>query len=245
MGFFGWHHILYIVLSTVATIVGLVLIKKYCKTEKAKRITYLSISISLLLLILANRISVTIINPLGWRNMIPSSICIIVSTIIALAVIFIRNKNHPIFHGIILMVILGSILTVAVPAAVTPGDPNYTGTVFEVRSIFSLIYHSVSLFLAILLIVMLDHKPDWRKLWMLAIGYLVIIAWALFCVQVAGIPNAAGIERPLLEGTPFYWWAVGLMYLGIVLSILVPIELIGNYIRKRRSKQDLVVKNEA
>ena len=159
MGLFGWQHLLYLGIVIPLTIVGIFLVKRYCRSEKSKRIVYWSTAIAILLFITITRVATTFINPLGWRNLVPSSICLISHTVLALAVLFLRNKNHGIFHGIVYIVILGATIVTFAPGALMVGDPNYTGTIFEVRAFFSLLYHSIGLFLAILLIVMGEFKP--------------------------------------------------------------------------------------
>ena len=221
---------LYIGVSFALIAAALVLVKLFVKSQRTKNIIYWVTAGVLFALIWANRISTMILQtvpePLGWRNLIPSSFCHLTSLLLMIGVVFLRNKNHWFFHSFLFVSILGAILTAMVPAALVAGDPNYAGgNVFELRSIFSQLYHTVTLFLALMLIVMGDFKPDFKKLWILGLGYAVMVMYFLFVIQVVGIPNAAGLEYPLLAGSIFYWWAVAGLYTLILLSILVPVQV--------------------
>ena len=91
---FGKEHIIYLIVSTVIGAAGLLLIKRYAKTEKVRTIALKSIAFLLLVSILANRLSqVFRYDQVRWYCIIPDSFCGMTSLVIALAVLFGKRNN--------------------------------------------------------------------------------------------------------------------------------------------------------
>jgi len=238
MGVFGWQHMTYLVLTLVLTIVALVLVKVFCKNPSSVKIIYWVSSGLVLVFILVTRLSTSIILS-DYKNLIPSSFCIIACSIMAVGVIFLTNKNHAVFHCVVYIAVLGSVLTIFQPGFFRSYNPNYSSTIFEVRAITGLLYHSFALFLGLLLIVTGDMQPDWRRLWILVLGYGMFIMWAVMCIQMFGIPNAMEIERPILDGTVLYWWVIGLSYFGFLFVVLGGFSLVKWLLTRRKLGRSL------
>jgi len=223
-GLYGGWHIIVLALSAVIIIVGSILIKKNCKTDKSKKIVYRSIAGALLTFLLACRIADAIIKKNAFE-VLPYSQCCLTAFLLVFCTFFVKNKNHPIFHCIVYIGLISFTLNQFYPGFFAEDSIHHTPTIFEWRAFPSMVYHSIGLFLCILLIVMGDFKPDWKKLWILALGFCGYVAWGLFIKSVttlAGAPikDVMFLDEPLLADTIFYWWFVAILYVALLFAIL-------------------------
>ena len=110
---FGIEHILYIVITTVVAVVGLLLAKKYAKSEKAQTLVLKGIAAALFAAIMANRLSqVFRYDTVRWYCIIPDSFCGMTSLVLSLAVLL-GKKDNDVLHFVWLLGIFGGISTVS------------------------------------------------------------------------------------------------------------------------------------
>jgi uncharacterized membrane protein YwaF len=235
-GLYGGWHILYLVFSFGLTVAGLVLIKKFVKSDRAIRITLLSTACTLLFLICLGRVSDTMIKG-DWREMLPYTFCPIACWILAFCVLWMKNRNHLVFHCFVYIAILGMLATLFAPGFFNENSAHHSPTIWDLQAMSSMLYHSCGLFLCLLLIVMREFKPDWRKLWILALGYCACIAWGVFLIDFVGMAdqNPMYILTAIIDGTPLYWWVIALIYISVVFTVTFVTEFTIKKIRSRKN----------
>jgi len=206
---FELSHILYIVISLVLTVVGLVLIKKYCKTKKAMKIAIMVCAVVLLCVFIWNRLSLAIIEKDALKLM-PYSYCSATTLLLTVFVLALKDRNRGVFHCVWYLAIIGPILTLIYPAFIIGIDTS----IFATRTFSGLLHHSISLFLAVLLLISGEFKPNWRKLWCLGLGMCAYVAFGLFQIRALGFADSMEINRSFVEGTFLWWYVVGPMVLA-------------------------------
>lgn len=128
---FGIEHFLYIGITTFLSVFGLLLAKKYAKTEKSKTIIIKALASALFIAILLNRLSqVFRYGLVRWEQIIPDSYCGMTSLVLSLAVLF-GKKDNCVLHFTWILGIFGGISTVIYPAFIGQGP-----TVFYLPTIW-------------------------------------------------------------------------------------------------------------
>ena len=212
MNLYDLQHILYIVITAILTVVGLILIKKFCKSQK---LAILIAAAALLVVFIWNRLSLAIVEKDALK-LLPYSFCSLTSLLLSVLTLSMKNRNHPVFHCVLYLAILGPILTFIYPAFVIGIDAS----IFGMRTISGMLHHSLALFLAILLLMFGEFKPDWRKWWCLTLGLCVYATFGFFEIRALGFSNAMDLNAPFIPGTFFWWYVVGPMVaIGIPLIV--------------------------
>ena len=221
---FGMSHILFLLISTALIVIGLMIIKKYVKTEGLKNIIFISTASVLLVLIILNRISVTFADPTGvyYTDLVPMTICGLTSLLFAIfTLVLIKKQNHPVFHFLVYVAIVGGILNNVYP--------DYIGqapSIFHSRTITGLLHHTVSMFLGLLFIVNGEFKPAFKKSHWLPIGLFCYTILGFFFVQAfAPRPrNSMNIMQPILPG--LYWYILYAIVLVVHFLVFYAFEVI-------------------
>ena len=204
---FGFAHIIYAIISVVLIVVAIVLIKKFCLSKRSQDIAiYISASV-LLGLIIFNRISIAVVAE-DIVHLLPESYCAMTSLLLAIAVLAVSNRNHPVFHFLVYMAFVGGFLTTAYPDFISQAD-----SIWHSRTISGLLHHSVSLYLAILLVVLGRFKPTIKLWYAMVFGFAVYKMVGLFFYQALGIETAMNIFVPLMPW--LYWWTLSLMFIVV------------------------------
>jgi len=236
---FELSHILYLVLLVPAMIVGLILIKKYCKTKKSVNIALAITAGTLFLIIILNRIGLAVwgdkYNSPDIRLMLPFSYCSFTSYFLPIFVFALwKNRNHAVFHFLVYTAFLGGLAATIMPAQILnmPGDKN----IFGLRTLTGLLHHTLGMFLALVLIVTNEFKPDWRKTWIWFLGCCVMITFGMFQIQALGMENSMEMNKPFIDGSKFFtwYWAGPLIGGGFVMSVALFCEYFPKWIAKRR-----------
>ena len=225
---FGMSHILFLLISTASMVVGLIVIKKYVKTKQVQNIILISTASVLLLAIILNRISVTFADPTGvkYSDLVPMTICGATSLLFAICtLVFIKKQNHPVFHFLVYIAIVGGILNNVYPDYISQAP-----SIFHSRTITGLLHHTVSMFLGLLLIMNGEFKPSFKNSHWLPLGLFFYTSLGLFYVQAFSPRprNSMNIMQPILPG--LYWYI--LYAIAIVLHFLVLFAF--DAIKKRR-----------
>lgn len=217
---FGIEHIIYMVISFGLMIAGLIVIKKFCKTEKSKTLTIKISGLVLLLVILLNRYACT----LCWENepFLPSSICGLASLVFAIMII-VCKKDSTALHFIIYTALLGGLISTVYPTYIGQGP-----TIFYFPTITSLLHHTIDIFCAILLFETGYVSPNIKKWYAWPLGYCTFVVYGLFMIKYMGKADAMSINSPLISGTILNWFYMGLIFLALYTVFLIIFDLIKN-----------------
>jgi hypothetical protein len=220
---YGIEHILYIIISTLVCGGGLVLLKKYAKSEKAQTITLKSIATLLFISIMANRVSqVFRYGQVRWYCIIPDSFCGMSSLVLSLAVLF-GKKDNAVLHFVWLVALFGGISTVFYPTFVSQ-DASF----FYIPTISGLLHHTFSAVMVVALLMFKQINVTYKKWLAVVLGFTCYITVGAFLMSVFNMSDAYHIVEPLLPNTPLTVWVMAPIYLishGIIFLI---IELVKN-----------------
>ncbi len=203
---YGIEHILYLLVVFSLYAIGFVLIKKYIKTDKQIRLLIKGLGLLLFISIIWNRISVSILRD-GWAFFIPSTFCGFSSLALSIGTMFLK-KDHPFFHSVAYVGLLGGLLTTFYPDFIGQSD-----SIFYPMTISGLWHHSVMVFLVIVMIQVKFIVPSKVKWIYLPIGLSFYMTFGLFQITVLGYTDAMYIYHPILEGTPLNWFVLGMIFL--------------------------------
>lgn len=229
---FGWQHIVYLVIFVVLSAVSIILIKKYCKTERALIISIKSTAALLLAFIIWNRICIVISNE-DWFMLLPNTFCGITSFAFAVcALAFVRD--NPTLHCLIYCGFVGGLITMIYPDFISQNQ-----SFFYPNTISGLLHHSVSLYLSVLMLITGWVKPALNKWKYFPIGMAFMMVYGVLLLSISGRMTDDGydamyIKHPLLEGTPLTWYVVGALMLILHIAFLLCWTYIPKFIEKRR-----------
>lgn len=205
---FGVEHIVYIFVSAAIGAAGLLLMKKFAKTQKTQTIVLKSIAFLLLAAILANRLSqVFRYGQVRWYCIIPDSFCGMTSLVLALAVLF-GKRDNAVLHFVWLLGLFGGISTVVYPTFV-----SQNASFFYIPTISGLLHHSFSAIMVIALLLLGQIHITYKKWWCVIFGFTCYLTVGAFLMSVFDMSDAFHIVEPLLSDTPLTTWVMAPMYL--------------------------------
>ena len=217
---FGIEHIIYMIITFAVMIAGLILIGKFCKSDKSKLLTVKISGIVLLITILINRYACTVYWP--GCNYLPASLCGTLSLIFGIFLIVAR-KDSKLLHSIVYAALLAGLFSTIYPTYIGQGS-----TIFCFPTITSLLHHSMDIFCAILLFVTGWVKPNIKKWASWLFLYFGLICYGLFMIKYMGESNAMSINAPLLAGTNLDWLHLGLYFTIVYTVFLIVYDVIKN-----------------
>ena len=224
---FGKEHIIYLIVSTVIGAAGLLLIKRYAKTEKVRTIALKSIAFLLLVSILANRLSqVFRYDQVRWYCIIPDSFCGMTSLVIALAVLF-GKRNNPVLHFSWLLGLFGGISTVIYPTFVSQHH-----SIFYLPTSSGLLHHSFSAILVVALLMLRWIDITYKKWYCVVLGFTCYLTVGAFLMSVFDVSDAFHIVEPLLENTKLTVWVMAPIYISAHALIFAVAELLRHHKHK-------------
>ena len=217
---YGVEHILYIVITTALAVAGLLLAKKYAKTEKAQSIFIKSLGALLLVSIVANRLSLATIMYNNWVFILPESFCGTTSLVLSLAMIF-GKKDNPIYHFCWLVALFGALATAVYPEFIDQ-NPSF----FYIPTITGMLHHSVS-GMAVIALFMFNQITLSYKRWKdIVFGFTSYIAYGAFLIFVIGRGDAFSMINPVVPNTPLTVWFMAPIYIVADIIILSIIEIV-------------------
>lgn len=238
-GVWGTAHIIYFAVTIVLLVGSLFLIKRYVKNERTIKLIVKITAACLLALFITNRIGYMVryiyIEPregYTWMSVLPETFCSVTSLIFSIAVLCFR-KNNCLIHGSICMALVGAIETTFYP------DFLNTQGLWEVGTITSLFYHTVMLFLVLLIIITNYVRLTIKKWYIQPIVFMMMICYGLFYWQVLlGGKNfdcILGINIPIIASQPILtsWWMFGIGYL---LFEIIFLALYDRFVNKKTFK---------
>jgi len=189
-GVFSLGHVIWFVISNAIGITALVLVKKYCKTERSQNIAMWTLAGALLVSVIGHRFAFAFIG--GARGggsaayLIPNTFCAMTSFLFAIAVLTIRNKNNGVFHCLMYLSFIGTLIVNIYPDFI--GDDGW-----GVLTIFSLFHHTLSFYLCLMIFVLGKWRPDIRKWYAVWLGFAVYMTFGYILMEVFGVSDAFGI----------------------------------------------------
>ncbi len=218
---FGVEHILYIVMTTILAIVGLLFAKKYATSEKAQTLVLKGIAVCLFIAIMANRLSqVFRYDNVRWYCIIPDSFCGLTSLLLSLAVLF-GKKNNNALHFLWALGLFGGVSTV-IYATFLDQDISF----FYIPTISGLLHHSFSATLVVALLMFKQIDITYKKWYCTFFGFTSYLTLGAFLMHTFDMSDAFHIAEPLLPGTPLTAWVMAPIYAVIYGLILLIVELV-------------------
>ena len=218
---FGIEHILYIVITTVVAVVGLLLAKKYATSEKAQTLVVKGIAAALFVAIMANRLSqVFRYDTVRWYCIIPDSFCGMTSLVLSLAVLL-GKKDNVALHFVWLLGIFGGVSTV-IYATFLDQDISF----FYLPTISGLLHHSLSAITVVALFLFKQIRITYKKWYCTLFGFTCYLTVGAFLMHTFGMSDAFHIAEPLLPGTPLTAWVMAPMYAAAYAAILFIVEIV-------------------
>lgn len=212
---FGAVHLIYLAITVPLSVFGLLLARKYAKTEKAQRIVLKCLGGLLLIWILINRLSqVYRYSDVRWEQIIPDSFCGMTSLVLALSVLL-GKKDNCAYHFTWFLGLVGGLITVFNPTFLSQGP-----TVFYLPTISGLLHHSVSLVVVGALLLFDQIQITYKKWYCTFFGFTAYLTVGAFQMSVFGFADSFHIVEPILSGTPLTAWVMAPFYAvgyGIVL----------------------------
>ena len=227
---FGIEHFLYIGITSTLAIAGLLLAKKYAKSDRSKTIVMKSLAFALLVAVVMNRLSqVFRYDMVRWEQIIPDSYCGMTSLVLALAVLFGKKDNNAL-HFVWLLGLFGGVSTVVYPSFIGQGP-----TVFYLPTISGLLHHSLCA-TVVIAIFMFDWMHITYKKWYCTLfGFTSYLTVGAFLIGCLGISDAFHIYTPLLDNTSLTTWVMAPIYIVCYAIILLIIEIV----RKKCYKKEV------
>ena len=240
-GVYGIGHIVYLIISILLMVLGIIIIKLVKKEDIYFRIIKIS-GIILLILILINRISVTYYDVViskregySWLNIIPNTFCGLSSLILSLAIIF-GKKDNVVLHFISYLGIIGGIITMFYP------DFLESQNFFDLRSVSGLLHHTIMVWLVIICMLTKYIVPTMKKWSIFPIGLSMVMTFGLFEKDCLHFTKAMQIGEPLLKSAPIFtsWYVIGILILILHFLYLMRLVLVYLLIQPESRKKPLL-----
>ena len=215
---FGTVHLIYLAITVPLSVIGLILAKKFAKTEKSQSIILKSLGALLLIWITINRLSqVYRYSDVRWEQIIPDSFCGMTSLVLALAVLF-GKKDNGAYHFTWFLGLVGGLITVLNPTFLSQGP-----SVFYLPTISGLLHHSVALVVVGALLIFNEIQITHKKWYCTFFGFTAYLTVGAFQMSVLGFEDSFHIVEPILSGTPLTAWVMAPLYgagYGLVLLVI-------------------------
>ncbi len=218
---FGTVHLIYLAITVPLSVIGLLLAKKFAKTEKAQSIVLKSLAGLLLIWIMINRLSqVYRYSDVRWEQIIPDSFCGMTSLVLALSVLL-GKKDNCVYHFTWFLGLVGALITVGNPVFLNQGP-----SVFYLPTISGLLHHSLALVVVGALLLFKQIHITYKKWYCTFFGFTAYLTVGAFQMSVFGFGDSFHIAEPILSGTPLTAWVMAPLYAVGYGIVLLMIELI-------------------
>lgn len=194
---FGTVHLIYLAITVPLSIIGLLLAKRYAKTEKAQSVVLKSLGVLLLVWIIINRLSqVYRYSDVRWEQIIPDSFCGMTSLVLAISVLL-GKKDNCVYHFTWFLGLVGGLITVFNPTFLDQGP-----SIFYLPTISGLLHHSLALAVIGALLVFKQIHITYKKWYCTFFGFTAYLTMGAFQMSVFGLEDSFHIVEPILPGTP-------------------------------------------
>lgn len=219
MEIYGIEHILYLVISIILMIGVIVLTKFFVPKEKVFIVMKVLAGIGLILIII-NRIVVAKSRNGDFQSFLPDTYCSMMGFILPIVVLLFK-PNTKIFQFAIFAGMIGGLLTLFYPDFLV-----YFDNIFNIHPFTGLLYHTNMFFMFLVAIICGYHKPTFKNWSSLPIGLAFLVVFGVFGNNVIGQTNNMYLNAPLINGTIFSWWFVGILFIILYTIILQIYEMV-------------------
>lgn len=202
---FGYQHIIYLIISFLLTIVGVLIITFFVKGEKNINLTIRIIGFILFILIVWNRICLSIKNNYNFWYLIPDSYCGAASLLMSIAMMW-GKKDNAIYHYFPYVGLVGGLCAVLFPNFLSQNE-----SFFYPATISGLLHHSVLLFSIIVCFIKCQFRPTLKKFYIPIIFEIILVALGYFELYVLKFESAYNLTAPLISNTILTWWFVSIL----------------------------------
>lgn len=226
---FGWQHLTYLAITISLSVLVIVLIKLFVRTEKGLSLTMRIIGGILLCCVIVNRFMIS-----GHKGsyiyLIPDTYCGLSSFVLGLSLLF-GKKNNIVFHFVCYVGFVGSVASLIYPDFLGQNESfMYPAT------ITGLIHHSVMLMAITLMFITRYFVPTLKRFYVLPVGLAFMLVLGVFEIQVIGFPDAMQIKNPIIKGTILTWWFLASMLLLVAWATMAIYDYILIYRPKHLKK---------
>lgn len=226
---FGTVHLIYLAITVPLSVIGLLMAKKFAKSEKAQSLVLKSLGGLLLIWIIINRLSqVYRYSDVRWEQIIPDSFCGMTSLVLAVSVLL-GKKDNCAYHFTWFLGLVGALITVFNPTFLDQGP-----SVFYLPTISGLLHHSLALVVVGALLIFHQIHITYKKWYCTFFGFTAYLTVGAFQMSVLGFEDSFHIVEPILSGTPLTAWVMAPLYAVGYGIVLLVIELI----RRRKTAKD-------
>jgi hypothetical protein len=227
---FGIEHILYIAITTILGAGGLLLAKKFAKTEKAQSNVLKLLGLLLFIAIVTNRLSqVFRYGGVRWYCIIPDSICGMTSLMLSIGVLF-GKKDNGVVHFTWLLGLFGGISTV-IYATFLDQDASF----FYLPTISGLLHHSLAAMVAVAVLMFRYIEISYKKWHCTLFGFMGYVTVGAFLMNIFDLSDAMHLAEPLLDDTPLTIWVMAPIYAVAYAMILLAAELIKKHKKENKA----------
>jgi predicted benzoate:H+ symporter BenE len=99
-----------------------------------------------------------------------------------------------------------------------------------------MLHHSVSWYLAVLMIMTGFFKPTIHKFYAFPVGLAFYMSYGVFLMDCIGLESAMYIHEPLIAGTIFTWYFVGFLIGVATAAVLIVYDYVGKRLSKKATK---------
>lgn len=215
MKIFGLEHILFLSFTILFTIISIIIFNKFIPKNKFHIVIKIT-SIILLIFIISSRILLSIKNnnPLSF---LPSTYCSMMGFVLPIVALFFK-PNSKTFQFAISAGFIGGILTIIYPDFI-----ELYNSMFEPIPFTGFVYHALMVYLFCISLFCKYYLPTFKNWSSLPIGLAFMVVVGEFGNTVLGQSNNMNLNRPILEGTIFTWWFLGIsiiIWYTIILQII-------------------------
>lgn len=213
MELFCLEHILFMVVIALIMGLSIFLILKFVPKEKMFIPIKILATIGLILIII-NRIVVAKSRTSTFIDFLPDTYCSMMGFIMPLVVLFFK-PNTKIFQYALFAGMIGGLLTYIYPDFIV-----YFDTMFNIHPFTAYLYHVFMLFIFLIAIISKYFVPTFKNWISLPIGLAFMVVVGVFGNSVLNQSNNMYLNAPLIDGTFFTWYIVGILFLVLYTLII-------------------------
>lgn len=213
---FSWQHNWYL-LFFVGFTVGAIFLSRYF-TKKNPRLTRtLIVCLATLTFgfMLANKIEIWVKYDYNFAVFVPGSFCSAMSFWGPIIMVAFKPTSKFFQFGMFGMA-LGGLLTTIYPMFLI-GKP----TIFAPVDFTGIIYHTLMFVCFVYSIGIGYYKPSMKNWMSFVLGLALMVPYILFNTQVLGGSEDMYLFDPAIEGTPLYWWLIGILSVALYTLFLL------------------------
>lgn len=233
-GVFHLEHFIFLAIVILLIALGLFLNFKVVKQDKTRELILKISGIVLLIMIIANRFSIVLVNRIvfenksySWINLIPNTFCGFTSLFLGLTIV-IGKKDNPFLNACYPVAFIGGLLSTIYP------DYLDHQMFFDPRTITGLIHHAIDIWIVIYALTIKYINPSFKKLPYFFLYITSTMTFGVFLMDALGFESAMQIGKPLISSLPIFtsWYMVGFMLTCLYVGFLFLYPIIMKKLKK-------------